>query len=130
MSFIESLCTSALLFYFSNINSVTHLAKNFSTIEWFQQTFENQILVAAKLKNLRNYQKLMFGRIPKKFKLCYFIKFVALVVGAQFFFSLDFSVLWQDLGKFQKHRWLHAPRTHCNVCLLINFQLVKGFKNL
>ena len=25
-------------------------------------------------------------------------------------FSLDFSMLWQDLGKFQKHRWLHASQ--------------------
>ena len=37
------------------------------------------------------------------------------------------TVLWQDLGKSQKHRWSHFSRMHCNVCLLVELQLVKVF---
>ena len=37
-------------------------------------------------------------------------------------------MLLQDLGKFQKYRWLHASRMHCNVCLLVKLQLVKSLQ--
>ena len=40
-------------------------------------------------------------------------------------FSLDFSMLLQDLDNFQKYLCLHASRMRCDVCLLIKFQLVK-----
>ena len=40
-------------------------------------------------------------------------------------FSLDFLMLKQDLGKFQKHCCLHASRMHCSIYLLVKLQLVK-----
>ena len=52
-----------------------------------------------------------------------------LLLLSNIIFSLDFSMLLQDLGKFQKHRWLHASRMHCNVCLLVKLQLVKEVYN-
>ena len=42
--------------------------------------------------------------------------------------SLDFPVLVQDLGKFQKHCWLRASRMHSNVCFSSNFNLSKKFR--
>ena len=68
-----------------------------------------------------------FSGNPYKVQLCYLVKFIAFVVAVQHIcvFSLDFSILVQDLGKFQKHRWLHASRMYCNVCLIVNLKLFK-----
>ena len=61
VSFIESslyaLLHCQLLFYFSNRNHVAWFVNNCSTIQYLQQTLENQILVAAKLKYPRKLQE-------------------------------------------------------------------------
>ena len=72
---------------------------------------------AAKLNHPRDYKKVMFEEIPVK------LQFVALVVAVQHIFSLDFLEFWQYPRKFQKHRWLHTSRMHCNVCLLVKPEL-------
>ena len=120
-SCIEPISTIALstVILFSNLNHAAWGNNNSSTIEWFQKSFENQILAAAKSRHPINYKKLMSEGIPIKLQLCHFVMFIAFVVAIYLYilFPLDFSMLSQDLGKFQKH---------CNVCLLVKLQLVKG----
>ena len=93
VSCIESICTiqplhCQLSFYFSNINYVAWIVNYFSIIEWFQQTLENHILVAAKLKHPRNYKKLILEGISIKLQLCCFVKFITFVVAVQHIYSL------------------------------------------
>ena len=40
------------------------------------------------------------------------MKFIVFVVAVQHMFFLDFRVLMQVLGKFQKHGCLHASKMH------------------
>ena len=93
---------------------------NFSTIEWFQQTFENRTLVAAKLKHPRKLQETLVWGNPHK-ALIVLLREVYRVCCCcpTYIFSLDFPMLMQDVGKFQKHCWLLASRMHCNVCFVV-----------
>ena len=58
-----------LLSYFSNTNPLMWIVNNFSTIELFQQTFENRILVAAKLKQPRKQQETHVWGNPYKARI-------------------------------------------------------------
>ena len=72
VSWIESICTIVLSTF---ISFLKHKLYRMSCQQFFNDrmistTFENQILVVAKLKHPRNYKKLQFERVPIKFQLC------------------------------------------------------------
>ena len=89
-----------LLFYFTNINHVAWVVNNFSTIEWFQQTFENRILVTAKLKHPRKLRETRFKQSFKNITGCMLLECIAMSA-----FSLNFN-LSKKSGTFDFRGWI------------------------
>ena len=67
----------------------------------------------------------MLEGIPIKFQLLLREVYRFCCCCPTYIFSLDFPILEQDLGKFQKHCWLRASGMYCNVCFIVKLQLAK-----
>ena len=125
MSCIESICTIAL-------STVILFLKYKPCLVSFQQFFNDRMIstnirksnTSSQTKDPRKLQETHVWGNPYKAPIvlpreiycfcCYCPAYI---------FSLDFPMLVQDLGKFQKHCCLRASRMHCNVCFLVKFQL-------